>query len=176
MTRGHPAPNFLAGEDALISHLLHTYSRNISYIRRLVTDVPEDKMAFQPAPGMNHPAWVLGHLVVVGDMVAELLGKGRSAPGTWEALFGNSSKPTGDASAYPPKAELVEAVEKNSARISEGLAAASPEIFAQPLPQEEYRKHFPTIGDAVFYLLTFHDAVHLGQLSAWRRVQGMPSV
>ena len=133
-------------------------------------------MAFQPAPGMNHPAWVLGHIVVVGDMVAELLGQGRSAPEAWETLFGNSSKPTADAAAYPGKAALVEALEKNSARIAAIVAATPPEAFGQPLPKEEYRKHFPTTGDAVFYLLTFHDAVHLGQLSAWRRVQGMPSV
>ena len=160
----------------MIAHLLKTYDRNLAYAHRLVADVPEEKMAVQPAPGMNHPAWVLGHLVVVGDMVAGLLGQGPSAPESWEPIFGNSSKPSADASAYPTKAELVAALEENSARLAEIVAATPPETFGMPLPKEEYRKHFPTIGDAVMYLLTFHDAVHLGQLSAWRRVQGMPSV
>ncbi len=160
----------------MLPQLLNTYSRNLDYARRLVADVPEDKMAYQPAPGMNHPAWVLGHLAFVGDMVGGLLGQGPLAPEAWEPIFGNSSKPSADAALYPSKTELVGALGRSHARIASLVGALTPEALAQPLPKEEYRKHFPTTGDALLYLMTFHDGVHLGQLSAWRRVQGMPSV
>ena len=42
--------------------LLHTWSLNLGYAKRLVADIPDGAMALQPAPGMNHAAWVLGHL------------------------------------------------------------------------------------------------------------------
>jgi len=160
----------------LISHLLNTYSRNLDYAKRLVADVPEDKMAHQPAPGMNHPAWVIGHLALVGDMIGGLMGQAPLAPAAWEPIFGNSSKPSADASIYPGKAELVAALERSHARIASIVSGLPPEALAQTMPKEEYRKHFPTTGDALMYIMTFHDGVHLGQLSAWRRVQGMPSV
>ena len=33
-----------------------------------------------------------------------------------------------------------------------------------------------TVGDLVAHLMTTHLATHLGQLSAWRRLQGKPAL
>ena len=38
------------------------------------------------------------------------------------------------------------------------------------------RPRFPTIADQIGYLLTTHEAGHLGQLSAWRRMTGKKGV
>ncbi|MEI6256159.1 MAG: hypothetical protein WCQ77_05885 [Planctomycetota bacterium] len=46
----------------MLAPLLHTWTLNLGYAKRLVADIPDDKMAFQPASGMNHAAWVLGQL------------------------------------------------------------------------------------------------------------------
>ena len=35
----------------------------VEYVRKLVGDVPDERMAEQPLPGVNHPAWILGYLV-----------------------------------------------------------------------------------------------------------------
>ena len=40
------------------------------------------------------------------------------------------------------------------------------------LPDERYRDVFPTIGHAVVHILTGHAAVHVGQVSVWRRAAG----
>jgi hypothetical protein len=34
----------------------------------------------------------------------------------------------------------------------------------------------PTVGDLLAHLMTTHEAAHLGQLSAWRRLLGLPGV
>ena len=47
--------------------LLQAAAVNVDYARRLVDDLAEDQMAAQPAPGMNHAAWVLGQLAYVFD-------------------------------------------------------------------------------------------------------------
>jgi hypothetical protein len=46
--------------------------------------------------------------------------------------------------------------------------------LAQPLPDERYRHIFPTIGHALLHILTAHAAVHVGQVSVWRRAFGLP--
>ena len=38
--------------------LLTAAALNVDYARRLVADIPHDKMAAQPIEGMNHAAWV----------------------------------------------------------------------------------------------------------------------
>ena len=49
--------------------LLHTWNLNLGYAKRFVADIPDDTMALQPAPGMNHAASVLGHLAYTADML-----------------------------------------------------------------------------------------------------------
>jgi hypothetical protein len=36
------------------------------------------------------------------------------------------------------------------------------------------RKFAPRVGDAAVGIATTHEAIHLGQLSAWRLAMGMP--
>ena len=60
-------------------------------------------------------------------------------------------------------------------RVAEAVANADPAIFAKEYPDEGTRKYFPTIGDFVDYLLSAHEANHIGQVAAWRRAMGLPS-
>jgi hypothetical protein len=39
-----------------------------------------------------------------------------------------------------------------------------------------WKEIMPTVGIALPYLLLVHENQHLGQLSAWRRVLGLPAV
>ena len=71
----------------MIRHLLHTWDLNLGYAKRLVADIPDDQMAVQPAPGMNHAAWVLGHLACTADMLGGMLGLPPVCPDDWPALF-----------------------------------------------------------------------------------------
>jgi hypothetical protein len=50
-----------------------------------------------------------------------------------------------------------------------------PEALARPAP-ERMRSRFPTVANVLLGLMTSHFASHLGQLSAWRRAVGLPSV
>ncbi len=160
----------------MLESVLHTYARNLDYANRLVADVPPEGMAVQPAPGMNHAAWVIGHLTFVCDLIGGVFGLAPAMPAAWLAIFNNESHPSADAAIYPEKAALVAALARGHARVAEAVAHAGPGAMVHPLPDEKFRQFFPTIGDAVTYLCTSHESVHLGQLSAWRRVQGMPSV
>jgi hypothetical protein len=109
----------------MISPLLHTWNLNLGYAKRLVADVPDDLMAFQPAAHMNHAAWVLGHLACTADMLGAIIGARPVCPPAWVGMFDWNSDPSSDASRYPTKAVLLTALEDGHARIAAALPGSS---------------------------------------------------
>jgi hypothetical protein len=162
----------------MIDHLLLTYQRNLEYAQKLVADVPDGKMTIQPAQGttMNHAAWLIGHLATTSTFVAGLLGAKAAVPAEWEKLFGYGSKPASDPNEYPAKAELLRALEASHGTVAAAVRKLPTARWSDPFPMAEMRSFVPTLGDGVVFLLTTHEGMHLGQLSAWRRAQGLPSV
>lgn len=159
----------------MIEHLLALYEKNLDYARRLVADVPDEKLAHQPAPRMNHPAWVLGHLARAADFTLAIFEQQPLCPPEWAKVYGRDSQPTSDRGAYGSKAELLHALERAHQHVSAALRCADWTRLDGP-PAENYRARFPTKWQLLIHMMTGHEQMHLGQLSAWRRVQGMPSV
>lgn len=160
----------------MLNQVLLAAGINRFLAERLVHDVADEQMTRMPAAGVNHPAWVLGHLTVSLTVVSGALGIDEPlCPADWAEKFALGSKPIEDASAYPPKSELLNAFDNATAKVIDALAQATPDQLSAPNPSEEFRKRAATVGDAAVLLLTFHAAFHLGQLSTWRRVLGLPS-
>jgi len=160
--------------------ILNTYAFNLMYAKRLVDDVPEDLMAAQPTVDghiiPNHAAWVIGHLATTSaGFACDLLGIDSIKREGWGDILGGGSKPEPDASRYPDKATLIEALEEAHNHLAAAFAKAADERLAEPCPVERMRPMFPTIGDMITFVLTSHETTHLGQLSAWRRALGLPS-
>jgi len=150
------------------------YAFLLGYAGRLVADVDDNRFADQPSPGINHPAWLLGHLCVVADRGAELLGSPRSLPASWHADFGTGSLPRPDRVSYPAKAELTAALRSSHARLDALARAVTSEVADGPNPVGFLRDALPTVGDLLAHLLTSHEASHIGHLSNWRRQVGLP--
>ena len=98
--------------------LLHDWNVNLGYAKRLVADIPDDKMALQPAPEMNHAAWVLGHLACTADMLGAMVGVKPACPPEWTVLFDWNSSPSSDATKYPSKSVLLKALEEARAGVA----------------------------------------------------------
>jgi uncharacterized damage-inducible protein DinB len=56
------------------------------------------------------------------------------------------------------------------------LERIDPSRLAGAIPLERWKQRFPLIADAVVHLMIDHESTHLGQVSAWRRAGGRPSV
>lgn len=160
----------------MITPLLHTWNLNLGYAKRLVAEIPDEAMAFQPAPEMNHAAWVLGHLACTADMLGAMIGAKPVCPADWPALFDWNSSPSSDAGRYPSKATLLKALEDAHTGIAAALPGVPASRWSDPTPIEDIRGFLPTLGDCFVFVMTAHENMHLGQLSAWRRVQGMGRV
>ena len=146
----------------------------MQYCRMLTGDVPDERFAEQPIPGVNHPAWIVGHLAVSTDSANALLGGQKVLSEKWGRLFGRGSKLCSSRAEYPAKDELLQAVEAGFQRACEIAATVSSECTARPNPNPILKESLPTAGDAFAFVLTSHFAAHLGQLSAWRRMIGLP--
>jgi hypothetical protein len=84
--------------------------------------------------------------------------------------------PSGDASQYPSKATLLGALEDAHAAIAAVLPAVPESRWSETTPLEAIRGFPLTVGDCFVFMMAAHETMHLGQLSAWRRVQGMGRV
>jgi uncharacterized damage-inducible protein DinB len=157
----------------MIDEIERSFSRTLDYLARSVEDVPDDLWTGQPAGAVNHPAWVVGHLVHSCQAIGGEMGIEPWLPADWGERFGTGSAPIADRKRYLSKAELLEALADGQRRITERLTAMGEAGLAEPLPDVRYREMFPTVGHAVLHLLTAHAALHVGQLTVWRRVAGL---
>lgn len=154
----------------------NVYALVLKLCRSMAADISEDQMTVQPAPGMNHPAWILGHLAVTTDSAVRIVGGATVCPEDWRAKYGPGSTVVADRNAYPSKAELLAAFEAAHARVMEAMASVSEEHLSRPQPSRFFKAELPTLGDMLLHLITTHPMLHLGQLSAWRRAMGLPGV
>lgn len=163
--------------DPFIEAVAHHHESNRAYAASLVADLSEADMTSQPVPGrvMNHAAWVLAHLGVYGPILGAML-RSRPFADPMNHVYGRASKPLGDPSAYPPKAELLRVFTEGYDDAVAAMRAAPASVLAAPTPLERWREKRPRLADLCAHILLVHPATHLGQLSAWRRAGGRPPV
>ena len=159
----------------MLNHVTYLYEFNLGFAELLVGDVSAEQMTAQPGGVINHPAWSLGHLVIASDNLAQLLGLQSNLPDGWSDTFKTGGEPSGDVAAYPRKEEILGTLDEQHARNTEGVRAMDVSRFAEPHPDEERRKYFPTLGDHIVFMMTSHEMAHLGQIAAWRRAMGLGS-
>ncbi len=159
-------------------HVLKTYAMTLDQARKLVADVPCERFAELPYVGAKHPGWVLGHLAVASGMGAAYMEHSDQAepgisdvPEAWgESCMG---EPSADRAKFGTKDQLLAELERVHALNVERFTRASDAQLAREFPNPDWRSFFPTLGDAVFYLLSYHEGYHLGQISQWRRAAGL---
>jgi uncharacterized damage-inducible protein DinB len=162
----------------MIDVLSELYAKNLAYAHRLLEDVPAARLSDQPGEGMNHPLWIVGHLAMTSDRVAikRVLQLEPRLPDAWGSLFGPQSAPVADARQYPAMDQLLEALTATHQHVDQTLRTLDDTSLAEPTPDAGFAERFPTRGHALTHVLVGHENLHLGQLSAWRRMAGFGPV
>lgn len=141
----------------------------------LVEDLRDEQMCRQSAAGENHPAWILGHLLL-GDVYLLSMLKVRELSADFSELlskYGSASNPTSNIEHYDSKSFLVERLtETGLFRLN---AIRQTENFDQPTPDETLARTQPTIGHHL-QMLVFHEGHHCGGLASWRKAQKISAV
>lgn len=146
---------------------------NVAYAKQILADIDVSRFAERPM-GLNPPAWILLHVATAADYAISLLGGTAVCPAGWSEMA-DSKKPVSDMlSNYPTRDELVKYMELAYEAAAKLFDAASPEQLAAPQKLGFFEQELPTVSDITCFLLVSHFAIHLGQLSAWRRAIGKP--
>lgn len=160
--------------------VLRPYRFNLTYAADLVSDVSDDLLHHSPGPGLeNHPGFTLGHLVTGSGLVAKYLGGEYDIPDGWDDLFrrkgpGDPRLPVSDAPNLPSRAQLMKELERQHGIVEELILSLDDNRFRQPV-EWRFDHHFPTDGDMIMFMCVTHEAMHLAQVSAWRRAVGLES-
>lgn len=159
-------------------------SLSLAYARRMLAGVTPDQFARFARPGnhvveSNHPAFVYGHLSLYASRIIEQLGSDASSvipSPRFQAAFSKDAQCVDDPtdSVYPVMDEVTTAFFKGYEACLEVLRNAPDEAFQQPNPAGgRMTEMFPTLGSMQAFYVGGHIMMHLGQVSAWRRMQGL---
>ncbi|MGN6544329.1 MAG: DinB family protein [Aureliella sp.] len=157
----------------------------LRYAKRILESVPEQRFGRLAAPGgetipSNHPAFVVGHLTLYPQKVLELLGQNDAAarpPADYQSLFSKDAACVDDAdgSKYPRKEELLGVFQRTYDAAVAALRACDDALLLGPNPADTPMKTLcPTLGSMLAFYMTGHVTMHMGQVSAWRRMEGLP--
>jgi hypothetical protein len=153
---------------------LHSFAYALDYLREQIADVPAADMVAQPNGITNHPAWVIGHLTFSCQLLGGVIGVPQWLPNDWPTRFGTGSIPVTDISAYETKENALAMLADAQSRITRAVKQLSDARLNEPFPDESYRYVFPTIRHAFTQVLIGHTAMHVGQISVWRKAMGLP--
>lgn len=157
-----------------LNNVIATNKFELGYAAMLLEDIPDERMCEQPMPGVNHPAWIIGHLTNTADSLAGWFGGAPSIPDDQKKQLGMGSTPSNNRADYPSKAEMLKQLKEAHGRIHQLIEAADEEHLNGATPFPRLAERLPTIREALTFILVGHVGVHLGQLSTWRRMIGLP--
>lgn len=143
----------------------------------LVEDLREEQMCFQSIAAENHPAWILGHLLL-GDIYLLSLLEAQNLSEDFSDLlhkYGPGTTPTSSFGNYDSKFALVGRLTETGAQRLNAVQQMSSEAFARPTPDKILARAQPTLGHHL-HALVFHEGHHSGQLASWRKRQGLSPV
>ena len=159
-----------------------TLQRSVGYAERLLVGVPAARFARLAAVGgtvidSNHPAFVYGHLSLYAPKILHQIGSpAPPVPEHFEIRFSKDAKCVDDLDLdlYPLMDEIVTFFLEGHRMVTGALRSTRDDVFQQPNPAEGRMKDlFPTIGSVQTFYCGGHMMMHLGQVSAWRRMEGL---
>ena len=159
-------------------------SLGLGYADRLLTDVSAETFAHLARPGeniieSNHGAFIYGHLTLYAPRIIGELGGDTSAFPITEgdnALFSKDAncQHDSDGSIYPPMHEITDRFKTYYLAAMQQLRESNDETFSKPNPAGgRLTELFPTLGSVHAFYAGGHLMLHMGQMSAWRRMSGL---
>ncbi len=157
---------------------------SLSYAQRMLKDVTAEQFARFAAPGgqivtSNHAAFVFGHLSLYGARIVDQLGgdaASLAAPHSFETVFSRDAQCVDDVEGtlYPAMSVVTEHFFRSYESAKAALMAASDDALQRENPMEgRMRELFPTMASMHAFYVGGHMMMHLGQVSAWRRMLGL---
>lgn len=156
--------------------IVNDLRRTRLYTLDLIGHIADRDWFRQPAEGITHVGWQVGHLAVTqyGLVMKRIRGEREEDAGLisskFRSLFGKGSIPTPDPSAHPPTEEIravLDRVHEQAIAEISGLSAATLDEPAGDPPHPM----FQTKREALHWCVR-HEFIHVGQIGLLRRLLG----
>lgn len=164
--------------------MICTANHALAYTERLLVGIPQEAFARFAVAGSqpirsNHPSFILGHLSLYAPRILRELNidAGPSEiPAEFETVYSKDAQCTDDpdGSIYPSMAKVVEVYFEAYRKTVELIRDVPDSAYDGPNPNQGAIARFPTLGAMHAFYLGGHMTLHLGQLSTWRRIAGLP--
>ena len=158
-----------------LSREIQVYQFLQSYGESLLAELATDRTLTRMSDTGHHPMWLMGHLAFVGQrMVAAFGGEPAVDLEDYGRRFGIGSELSDNPDDYPTWNQVLGVWRDAHRQLPELAPSLTDEQLAEPNENPRMSEALPTKADFYAFVLTGHEAMHLGQLSAWRRSQGLP--
>ena len=151
--------------------------RGFEFARQLVLEMakatPDERFYDVPAEGGNHAAWNLGHIAVTDDLIRSALGGGDAVLSSeWHEMFKGGSVCKPGFAGHPSREELLDGLAKSRAAVIAWFSGLNESELTEPLTGGFTQ--FAADRAMLMGSIAAHETFHAGQMSAARRVFGMP--
>lgn len=154
--------------------LTDVLARTLEMVKSTLADFSDADMLVRPAPGANHAAWQLGHMINSETNMVNAFRPGAAAPlpPGFAEKFAKEKASADSPADFLPKAELIAALERTRAASIAWVKSLSPQDMDQPAPEKLRR--FATTAGHLAAMMPIHTTMHLGQFQVIRRKLGKP--
>lgn len=154
--------------------VLQTLDSSENFVNTYVGDLSDADLLVRAAPGMNHLAWQIGHLLVSERHILEELAPGTSPPlpDDFAAKHSKEARVSDDPNQFATKAQYLELSKAQRAATKQVLAGLTDEQLDAPAPIS-IQRFVPTVG-LTFNFIGLHTLMHVGQFVAVRRLLDKP--
>jgi uncharacterized damage-inducible protein DinB len=149
------------------------------YTASLLEGLSDEDWFRQPAEGITHIAWQIGHLAMAEYGLCLFRIRGRQPEdlelmtGKFRKQFSRGSTPTTDPTNYPSPAEIGSVLDRVHRQAMTELADRAEDDLNEPI-EEPYAVYSTKLG-ALFFC-AHHEMLHAGQIGLLRRLMGKPPV
>jgi hypothetical protein len=143
-------------------------------VQSYVGDLNDADLFIRSAPGVNHIAWQLGHLISSSQHILKGLGHDAPLPAGFAEAHAKETAAIDDPARFRTKAEYLRLHSQMVEAMSAALDGTPESVLDEPGP-EDMREYAPTKA-ATFMLLGNHLAMHAGQFVPVRRKLGKPAM
>jgi uncharacterized damage-inducible protein DinB len=144
--------------DVLLYGLSATHAR----LLRCLEDLSDDDARRTPH-GLSPVVWQAGHIALTDAALARRADGRTEPPAGYEALFAMG---TGGPAAYPPLAEVRDALNRGQQRLEEIARTVDPGARVDA-------RHYSTVGEMLAFA-TYHRGYHVGKITTLRALLGKP--
>jgi hypothetical protein len=151
-------------QEVFIKMVLDAWNSKVSQLDKLVSELSDEQLMQEVAPGRNRGIYLLGHLTALADSIFPLLGHEKLALHLFNPFVLTSDKQTDD---LPPVSELRQDWTKVKTALAEKIAAVSPDEWFQKhtaVSEEDFAKEPHRNKLNVILSRVSHVDYHLGQL------------